>query len=73
MNNYEKESPLRNCTICNKVWQTGTPLSNPFSNKKDSVNYYEDFPKYGLKKINCKKCNLKTPTKNREEISWKHK
>ena len=51
-----KMDPMFNCTKCKKVWQTGTPLVNPYSNKKSSVNYYEDFPTYGLRKSNCKKC-----------------
>lgn len=52
-----KEDPLFNCVKCSKVWQTATPFVNPYSNKKSSVNYYEDFPTYGLRKVNCKVCS----------------
>ena len=46
---------LKSCKECRKVWQSSTPCVDPYNNK-GTESYYDDFPHYGLEKINCPKC-----------------
>jgi len=45
--NYINAKTLYNCTSCKLVWEYF----------KGAIKCYEDFPKYGLEKKKCPKCN----------------
>jgi len=42
---------FRKCIKCNRVWMSAYELG-----RKKVIDYYQDFPSYGLKKETCKEC-----------------
>lgn len=51
------------CPNCRKVWQFvpgahggGLRIIKTKKGKRRPIEYLDDFPKYGLEKITCKKC-----------------
>jgi len=42
---------LKLCLICKRVYETEYQSGNTL--------YHEDFPTYGLERLDCKKCNQK--------------
>tara|TARA_R100001082_G_scaffold110744_1_gene91582 strand:- start:3183 stop:3374 length:192 start_codon:yes stop_codon:yes gene_type:complete len=49
------DDALKSCQKCRKVWQNSTRFTDPYNNK-DGESYYDDFPHYGLIKVECPKC-----------------
>jgi hypothetical protein len=49
---------LKLCKSCNKVWE--------WVYSSGSINHYEDFPTYGLRRVECKYCIKKKELANVE-------
>ena len=55
MGRQVKADPFKSCNKCRMVWHRSARLVKSYYTDSN-YDYYQDFPHYGLDKVDCPKC-----------------